>query len=179
MTRLDRLSDSQANAEALARRTSTYADEHAASWQVRFDRGTPPPSLRALVIDLRRAQRDEIPDRLHKRDVDGGGTPAYSGQFAHLLYGSPFSTDDDNSYDTPFRACLTHMLHSKEGATVQMARIVAHVTLGGEDPEAAVVREIGIVEPWIARAAAERALTVFWKRCSNVRLDLARSTTAA
>ena len=179
MTRLDRKSDAQANAEALARRSATYADEHAASWNVRFDRRTEPPNLRSLVVDLRRAYQDEVPRTLHKHDVDGGGTPAYSGSFAAYLYGSPFQTDDDGTYQTPFRRCLASMHREGDGPTSQMARIVAGITVGGMNPEEAVEAEFGLTETWVCKAIAERALRVFWRRCSDVRLDLGRTVTAA
>lgn len=175
MSRL-RKSEAQANAEALARRSTTYADEHARTWQVRFDRATPPPGLRALVIDLRRAYQDEVPETLHVHAVDEGGTPAYTGAFAAFLYASPAVTDEDGWYRTPFRRCLAAMTQGGEPAARTMGAIVAHVTVGGEDPEDAVAREFADLEPWAARAVAQRALTVFWKRCADVRLDLGRST---
>jgi hypothetical protein len=106
--------------------------------------------------------------------VDGGGTPAYSGEFAAYLYGSPFSTDDEGNYDTPFRAALAAMHRSNP----TMAAIVAHVTIGGEDPVAAVRRERDLEDAWMCRAIAERALLVFWQRHSARRLDT-RTTTAA
>jgi hypothetical protein len=159
----------KANADALARRSAVYADEHARSVQRRDYRVAPPADLRSLVIELRKAYRDEVPSAIHKHDVDGGGTPAYSGEFAAYLYGSPWATDkDDDAYRTPFRACLAGMHRNNPS----MAAIVAHVTIGGEDPVAAVEREAGELERWICRAAAERALTVFWSRMTDVRRDL-------
>lgn len=157
---------SKANAEALARRTAPYADENARSKAQRDYRVTPPAGLRALVADLRRAYRDEVPGTLHRHDVDGGGTPAYSGEFAAYLYGSPWATDkDDDAYRTPFRACLAGMHRNNPG----MARIVASITVGGEDPVAAVGLD---VDAWMSRAIAERALVVFWSRLTDVRRDL-------
>lgn len=174
MTRRAWKSDAQANAEALARRSSAYADDHARSIEARSDRGTPPAGLRALVVELRRAYRDEVPGTMHKHDVDGGGTPAYSGEFAAYLYGSPWATDkDDDAYRTPFRAALASMHRNNPG----MAAIVGHVTIGGEDPVAAVRRSHDL-DSWMCRAIAERALLVFWQRCSDIRLDL-RATAAA
>ena len=181
MTRLDRKSDAQSNAEALARRSVTFADEHAKSWNVRFDRRTEPPNLRALVIDLRRAYQDEVPRTLHKHDVDGGGTPAYSPSFEAYLYGSPFQTDDDGTYQTPFRRCLAAMAQSTEMATRDMAQVVFRIAVGGQDPEDAVWivgADVGM-PLWARKAIAERALRVFWRRCSDVRLDLGRTVTAA
>jgi hypothetical protein len=165
---LTRKSEAQANAEALARRSSAFADANRRSIERKADRGTPPGSLRALVVELRKAYRDEVPGAIHKHDVDGGGTPAYSGEFAAYLYGSPWATDkDDDTYRTPFRAALAGMHHSNPS----MAAIVGHVTIGGEDPVDAVRRHHNL-DSWMCRAIAERALLVFWQRCSDIRLDL-------
>lgn len=176
-----RISEAQANAEALARREATWTAAHAATWEARFDRGTPPATLRELVITLRRAYRDEMPQTLHKHAVDDGGTPAYSGEFAAFLYGSVAATEEDGTYRTPVRRCLRSMLASStaDAAAFQMGRIAGRVIVGGETPADAVDHETGISEPWIARAIAERALLVFWKRCADVRLDLGRTVTAA
>lgn len=174
-----RKSEAQANAEALARRESTWTAAHAATWEARFDRGTPPADLRPIVIELRRAYRDEVPQTLHKHAVDDGGMPAYSGEFAAFLYASPSATDEEGWYRTPVRRALAAMTRSEEEATRQMGRIAAHVTVGGDSPEDAVSREIGGLHPWAARAIAHRALTVFWKRCVDVRLDLGRTFTSA
>jgi hypothetical protein len=152
-----------------------YAAEHARSVERRDYRIDPPADLRSLVVALRKAYRDEVPGAIHKHDVDGGGTPAYSGEFAAYLYGSPWATDkDDDAYRTPFRAALAGMHHNNPG----MAAIVAHVTIGGEDPVDAV-RRAHDLDSWMCRAIAERALLVFWRRCSDIRIDTRRNDTAA
>jgi hypothetical protein len=159
----------RANAEALARRAAPYADENARSRQARDYRADPPAGLLALVSELRRAYRDEVPGTLHKHDVDGGGTPAYSGEFAAYLYGSPWATDkDDDTYRTPFRACMIGM--HRYNAT--MATIVARVTIGGMDPIDAARQEAGELEKWMASAIATKALNTFWMRLDYVRRDL-------
>lgn len=175
--RLDRKSDAQANAEA----QRTYADEHARSWQVRMDRPSrEPSSLRELVRDLRRAYADEMPTRMHTHDVDGGGTPAYAPEFARHLFGSARGTVADGSlevYLTPFAAALDGMHRAQDEGTRHRAAIVVHVVLTGVGPiEAARMED---VPEWCAKDVATRALSVFWRRLCDVRLDLGRSTTAA
>lgn len=174
-------SDAQANAEALARRSATYADEHAVSWDVKFDR-RPPDNLRELVHTLRRAYADEVPTRLHTADVDGGGTPAFAPEFARYLFGSDFATDQADEgasevYLTPFRRCLAAMDAAGDEATRRRAYIVAHVTVGDSGPVEAAMIE-GVPE-WCAKLVAQDALSVFWRRLSDVRLDLRHTESAA
>jgi hypothetical protein len=179
---LTRKSDSQSNAEALARRNATYADEHAASWELRMDRPSrEPKSLRGLVAEIRSAYADEMPTRIHVHDVDGGGTPAYSPEFKRYLYGSDFATDRETegteTYLTPFRAALAGMERAQDEGTRRRAAIVGHVTFAAMGPlEAAMIE--GVPE-WCARDVALRALGVFWRRLSDVRIDLRKSETAA
>jgi len=172
---LTRKSDAQANAEALARRSSTYADEHAASWQVRFNRPSHERrSLRDLVRDLRRAYADEVPSRMHVHDVDGGGTPALSPEFKAYLYGSDTATDrhDDGTTEvfvTAFRAALLAMFgHSP--AMAQRGKLVEAVVITGLGPLDAAIA-LGVPD-WCAKDVAEKSLDIFWKRLSDVKLDL-------
>ena len=179
MTRA-RISEAQANAEALTRRSSTYADDHAKSWEVRFDR-QPPRSLRQLVRDLRRACADEVPTRIHSRDTDEGGDPAWAPEFTRYITGSDFATDrgDDGStevYLTPYRAAIAAMRNGKDEATRRRCAIVEHVVAGSDPVEAAMIE--GVPE-WCAKDVAIRALGIFWVRYSDVRLDLRRTETAA
>jgi hypothetical protein len=161
VTRLDVKSDSQANAEALARRSSTYADENARSWQFRFDRkANEPTSLGGYVKELRAAYADEMPERIHRHDVDGGGTPALSAEMSALLYGSPFATDTDDFYRYPFRACLQSMTRSDD--LHARARIAAHVAIGGLSAVEAAILEG--VPHWCAKVVATDALRVTWRR---------------
>jgi len=175
-------SDSQANADALARRSATYADEHAKSWEVRFDRPSHEPrDLRELVRCLRRAYADEVPARMHTAQVDAGGTPAYAPEFARYLYGSDFATDQHDeaateTYLTPFRRALASMDVAADEGTRRRAWIVGHVVLGDAGPAEAAMIE-GVPE-WCAKDVAEKALSVFWRRLSDVRLDLRREVAA-
>lgn len=158
-------SDAQANAEALARRTATYADEHAASWQVRFDRPNHEPrSLRGYVNEIRDAYESECPSRLHRHDVDGGGTPAFTAAFEAYLWGSPFTIDQESgAYSTPFRACLAGMAKGDETARKRGA-IVGRVAMGAGPVEAAVAE--GVPE-WCAKVVARNALEVTWRNLSS------------
>ena len=170
-----RISEAQANAEALARRSATYADEHAASWKVRFDRGGTPPDLRALVNMVRTAYADEVPTRLHVHQTDAGGDPAWSPEFTRYLTDSDYATDDD-VYRTAFRRCLAAMSRS-DGPMARDARIVARIAIGGAGPSEAAIAERS--HPYDAKGAAISALQSFWKRYSDFRYDLRRTETAA
>lgn len=174
-------SEAQSTAEALSRREATYADEHAASWEVRFDRQEP-HNLRDLVRDLRRCYADEVPTRIHTAEVDAGGTPAYAPEFARYLYGSDFATDqhDEGSaevYLTPFRRALAAMDGAASEGARRRAYIVGHIVIGDSGPAEAAMIE-GVPE-WCAKEVAERALRIFWRRLSDVRLDLRRTESAA
>ena len=173
---LTRKSDAQANAEALARRSSTYADQHAASWQVRFNRPSHERrSLRDLVRDLRRAYADEVPSRMHVHDVDGGGTPALSPEFKAYLMGPDDATDkrDDGTTEIlwwPFRTALQKMLAETDAGMVQRARLTEAVVVTGLGPIDAAIA-LGVPD-WAARDVAEKSLEIFWKRLSDVKLYL-------
>lgn len=176
MSRPIHKSEAQANAEALARRSSTYADEHAASWRVAFERPTHEQRrLRDLVRDLRKAYADEVPSRLHVHETDAGGDPAWSPEFMRYLTASDYATDvrdkasDTEVYLTPFRACMASMEQSPDEATRRRATMVYDVIAGRGPVEAAMMA--GVPE-WCAKDVAEKALNVFWRRLSAVRLDL-------
>lgn len=179
MTRLDRRSDSQANAEALARRSATYADEHAASWQVRFDRPTHEPrSLRGYVHELRDAYEAECPSRIHRHDVDGGGTPAFTAAFEAWLWGSPFRVEPETgAYNTPFRACLAGMHRSTDERTRRRAAIAGRVVIGGVSATEAAIAE-GVPE-WCASTVAHDALMVTWRRLTSAPLAIAKRDAVA
>lgn len=174
MTRLDRRSEAQANAEALARRSASYADEHAASWQVRFDRPTHEPlSLRGYVRELRDAYEAECPTRLHRHDVDGGGTPAFTAAFSAWLWGSPFAIDQETgAWNTPFRACVAGMIRSSDERTRRRAAIAGRAIVGGVTPLEAAIAEG--VPSWCAEIVALDALTVTWRRLTSAPLAIAK-----
>jgi hypothetical protein len=173
---------SESQSRALYERDAPFTEAHRNSWTARFDRGTPPSDLRELVRDLRRAYTDEVPTRIHSRDTDAGGDPAWSPEFTRYLTGSDSATDarDPGStevYLTPFRACMASMERSTDQATRKRAAIVSHVVIGNYGPVEAAILE-GLPD-WDAKRSAEYALTVFWRRLSDVRLDLRKTETAA
>lgn len=177
MRMLAHKSDSQANAEALTRRSASYADEHAASWQVRFDRPTHEPrNLREYTRDLRGAYEAECPSRLHRHDVDAGGTPAMTAAFEQWLWGSPFAIDHESgSYATPLRATLAGMTRG-ELATRHRARIAYRIVTGTDAVQAAIAE--GAPE-WCAKVVARDALQVTWRRLVTSPLPLAKSDAIA
>ena len=163
---LTRRSEAQANAEALCSRSTSYADEHAASWQVRFDRPThEPKSLRGYVAALRDAYQAEVPSRIHRHDVDDGGTPAFTAAFEQVLWGNPFALDKESgSYSTPFRACVVGMHRSADDRSRKRAAIVARVVGGASPVESAMAEG---VPDWCATLVAEDALRVTWRRMTS------------
>lgn len=162
-------SEAQGNAEALARRSSTYADEHARSWTFTYSR-TEPVRLRDLIRELRRAYQHEVPERMHRVAVDNGGTPAYAGDFAAYLYGSPMALDNDDTvavYRTPFRAAMAR-------CTGTRAAIVRSVVVAGDGPGESAIAA-GIPED-VAKMTAEAVLRWFWRGMSSGPLPVSTST---
>lgn len=76
-----RLSDAQANAEALARRSAPYGAQHAMSERHENDRvSARPTSKRSLLRWAQRLARLDGPLRMHGRDVAGDGAPQMTGE---------------------------------------------------------------------------------------------------
>jgi hypothetical protein len=152
-------------------RVGTYADEHARTVQVVFAR-TEPRDLRDLVRQLRRAYELDMPSRMHKHAVDGGGTPAYAPQFAAHLYGSPMAIDNGEDaravYRTPCRAALAR-------ATGTHKVIVHAVVVAGDGPVDAALAA-GIPAD-VAKLTAEAVLRRFWRMMSSGPLPPSTMTT--
>lgn len=164
-------------AQSRALRDAPYTEAHRNSYTLKMERTTA-PRPREIVHILRKAYRDEVPTRIHSRDTDAGGDPAWSPEFTRYLTGSDFATDhDDDTYQTPFRACFAAMARSAHEGTRRRAAIVFRIVVAGSDPAEAAMIE-GAPE-WDASASAGRALELFWYRLSDVRLDLRRTETAA
>ena len=172
---------SEAQSRAVYERETPYTEAHNNSYTLKMQRDRP-PRPRELLHLLRRAYTDEVPSRIHSRDTDAGGDPAWSPEFTRYLTGSDFGTDtrDDGStevYTTPFRACMAAMGSSAHEGTRRRASIVFRAVVAGEDLMTAAMRE-GAPE-WDAPACGARALELFWSRLSDVRLDLRKTETAA
>lgn len=177
--RVDRKSIAQASAEAMDRRLGTFADENAASLRVRFDRPShEPKGLRGYVNELRDAYADECPTRMHRHDVDAGGTPAFTAAFEAWLWGSPFTVDEDSgAYSTPLRACLAGMQRSADERTRKRAAITGRTIIGGVSATEAAITE-GVPE-WCAEVVAENALRVTWRRLSSSPMPLPKREAVA
>jgi len=178
---VSRQSLSEPQSRALYERETPYTEAHRNSYRLKMER-TRPPRLGDLVRDLRKAYADEVPTRIHSRDTDAGGDPAWSPEFTRFLTGSDFATDtrDDGTtevYTTPLRACLASMGRSASESSRRRAAITFRIVVAGSDPAEAAMAE-GAPE-WDAPACARRALEQFWSRLSDVRLDLRQTETAA
>jgi hypothetical protein len=178
------------NADVLARRAAPYAAAHEASVVRAADRrASEPRDLRELVRAVRRAYGDEVPLAIHEGPdrIDAGGTPAMTGSFLAYVDGAANAVDERTPrhdaagelldrplvvghYVTPFRAALAGMASPDDEGGRRRAAIVAHVTIGDQGPVDAALAEG--VPLWCAREVAERALWIFWRRLTPLRLDL-------
>lgn len=179
------ISDAQANAEALANRGRTYADDNAASFRLSWDANRRPPRDLRHAVDLcRRAYRDEVPTKLHESGLADDGTPRMTAKFEAYIFGSPTWTDAGKGeqalvsfYLTPFRARLAEMESHSAESTRKHAAIVSHVTIGGQTGESAAIAE-GVPE-WCSRLVAFTALSSFLRGLTDVSTDVAKGSAAA
>lgn len=90
MTRANRWkSDAQANAEALARRSTPYSEASGVSFTVNWQfHNREPRDLREAVRMVRQAYADEVPQKLHDAQLGEAGTPRMSGQALGYMFGS-------------------------------------------------------------------------------------------
>ena len=178
------LSDAQANAEALDRRSRTYADEHATSWQTRFSPPTHELSTRALLVRLMENLEAETPMKLHEGPdhIDPGGVPAMTAAFVAHLDSRPNSTQGKpdveaiivGTYRRPMAAAIDSMLKAK-GKQAWWGRIVARVLYAGEVPVEAAKAE-GSHEYEAARTANE-ALSEALRRWTPDKMNLRKPVT--
>ncbi len=199
MSRYRDLSDSQANAEALARRSSPYSVPHAISVSTAYDyRRREPRDLREAEHMVRRAHADEVPTKLH--DGRNGGTPMlaadgsprFAARAEGYIFGNPEADDAGRDPETgqrdltgdiytPFRSALSQMEHSDREAHRKHAAIVTHVTFGQRTGVEAAIAEG--VPSWCAGSVAELALKAFLNQMSTFRIHppikVAENVTAA
>lgn len=176
------LSDAQANAEALARRSSPWYDDNRASVTVAWDyRRREPTDLRDAVRQARRAYADEIPTKLHEGPdaIGEGGTPRFTGRAEGYLFGPAEASDAKRDpetgewdrvsyYHAPFRATLERMSRGAEGER-RYAAIVAHITIGQQGPVAAALAVKA--HPLDAKLVAWDALRSFLRQLSDMKVD--------
>ena len=174
------LSDSQANAEALARRSSPYGVENSISVTVASDyRRREPRDLREAVLLVRRAYADEMPDKLHDSAIGEDGTPRMNARAVGYIFGDPRADDAGRDPETgerdlvghhytPFRAKLDEMSRSSRESHRKHAAIVEHVTLGGQEAVQAAIAEG--VPSWCAGEVAYHAIRAFLNQMSSIRI---------
>jgi len=182
MSRRD-LSDSQANAEALARRSAPYTAAHEASYRVAWDfTRREPDNLRDAVRACRRAYADEVPDKLHDSAIGDDGAPRMNARAVGYIFGSAQS--DDASRDpltgerdlvgwhfSPFRAALDRMAHGSDTERVY-AVIVTKVTIGGQGPREAAL-DAGVMPVCLAKSNALMAMRAFLRSMTDIRVHVA------
>lgn len=181
MTRLDRKSDSQANAEAVARRDSAYLSEHYAS----RERRSRPRGLIALLHWFEVEWQEQAPDELHRFDLwreyiaaqdawrrQGGGsrlgTLAWTEGMRRLLE-APRSQDPDGWYSYPLQAALV-VIERGDG---YMAAFLRAIALAGFTVPIAQLPES------VAMVYANEALERLWRAYREeapARLLYARAT---
>lgn len=178
-----RISEAQANAEALTRRGLPYTAASAASIEVRWDwQRRAPTDLRDAVRQVRRAYADEVPTKLHDGPgvIGQDGTPRMTARAEGYIFGHAESDDAGRDpetgkrdmmgyYHAPFRATLSRMARG-DACARRRARIVAHVTIGQEPPRDAAMREGA--HPLDAVLVADDALRAFLRSLSDVRIHV-------
>lgn len=172
------LSDSQANAEALVRRSSPYTAASEASFRVAWDiTKREPDSLREAVRLVRKAYADEVPEKLHDSAIGDDGAPRMNARAVGYIFGSNTSDDagrDPESgerdlvgyYYSPFRANLANMARGSETNKVYAA-IVQTITIGGQGPREAAL-SAGVRPECLAKSVALMALRAFLRSMTDV-----------
>ena len=174
-------SDAQANAEALARRESSYAEASAVSFTMSWDwYRRAPTDLRSAVAQVRGAYRAEVPIRLHEgfEQLAPDGTPRMTARAEGYIFGNPQGDDAGRDpetgqrdltgyYFTPFRATLDRLARGND-TDAAVSRIVSRITIGGQGAKEAVIAEG--VPVWAASLVAYPALRHFLMSLSDIKL---------
>jgi len=176
-------SESQSNAEALARRGSPYTAASDMSMRIAWDhRRREPDNLRDAVRMVRRAYSDEVPTKLHEGydSIGEGGTPKMTARAEGYIFGNPQADDSLNSrtgerdlagwHFTPFRAALDRMAHGSDSERVYAA-IVSKVTIGGQGPKEAAIAA-GQRPECLAGSVALMALRAFLRSMTDLKLHV-------
>ena len=180
-------SDSQSNAEALARRERTYSEASGVSFQVNWNwHNREPKDLREAVRMVRQAYEDEVPPRLHEGpdSIGEGGVPKMDPRFLAYIDGSPMAGHERpdpetgerpamDFYRTPFRALLAHW----QRVSAPRAVVVSAIAIGGTGPMEAA--SLAGVPGWCAKLVAEDTLRAFLRNLSDVKLHLPKEQEAA
>jgi len=170
------ISDSQANAEALARRSAPYTAASDASFRIKWGgQHREVDNLGDAVRVVRRAFADEIPEKMHDglSYLADDGTPRMNARAVGYIFGEPDSDDagpDDlmGYHFTPVRAQLYRMAHGQPTERVY-ATIVAKITVGGQGPREAALAA-GVLPEAIAKGVALMALRAFLRGLTDIKL---------
>ncbi len=181
---------SEAQAEALARRDSSYSAASSVSVSVQWDvhRRTADMDLRELVHAVRQAYADEVPTRLHEGydSIGEGGTPKMHPAAEAYLFGRDDAGSERRDpetgppaldyFRTPFRAAIASMSRG-DRTRVEDAALAYRVAVVGMTPIAAAIAG-GAPYYWAGRDA-EAALRSFMERLSDLKVTLHREAQSA
>jgi hypothetical protein len=161
-------SDSQANAEALARRAAPYSAASDITFRIAWDwHKREPRGLRDAADMLRRAYADEVPTRLHNRDLADDGTPHMTPQAEGFIFEDARKTTDEDGaiayYRTPVRAAMANL----EGPRRQLVQKVAT----GEMHPFQAAQSLGVPD-WCCKMVAEEVLRSFMRSLSDIKIAL-------
>ena len=180
------ISDSQANAEAVARRGTPYSAASDQSFRIQWDwHRREPRDLREAVSMIRRAHADEVPEKLHDghRYLADDGTPRMTARATGYLFGRADSEDVGRDpetgrpdlvgfYHSPFKATI-HRMSVGSGGERKRASIAVRVANGGGPIDAATSEGVPL---WCARVVAMDALMSTLREITNLKLHLERLT---
>lgn len=177
-------SESEINAQALARRGSPYTAASDVSFRVRWDvNRREPDNLRDAVRAVRRAYADEVPDKLHDGPdaIGDDGTPRMTARAVGYIFGDPEGDDAARDPETgqrdlagwhysPFRANLSVMSRGSDTQRLYAA-IVQSITIGGQDPRQAALAA-GVRPECMAKGIALMALRAFLRSLTDIKLHV-------
>jgi hypothetical protein len=140
-------SEAQQNADALYRRTYTYAPENATSINLNWDwRKRQPRDLREAVSMARQLHAAEVPSKLHEGpdSIGPDGTPRMTVRAEGYIFGSGTSDDAPRNpetnerdpvgyYHAPFRARLAEMTGDHYGRCVRRCVCKGGQRIGKDD----------------------------------------------
>ena len=178
------ISEAQSNALALERRSAPWSAASGQSFTVAWNyHNREPKDLREAVRMVRAAYADEVPGRLHNRDLADDGTPHMTPQAEGYIFGSDTAGETRkvegdpppaiDYYRTPFRAALEHLRRSSP----KRAAIVSHVTIGSQNPADAAIAEG--VPPFCAKEVTESTLRAFLRNLTDIKVHLPKEAEAA
>ena len=171
------ISEAQANALALERRSAPYSASSGQSFTVAWNyHNRTPTTLSEAVNMIRQAYADEVPLRLHEGydSIGEGGTPQMHQRFvSYLDDADDAGTTRGEALDfmkTPFRGTLASYEPNRR-------RVIEAVAIGSKGPVQAVVAEG--VPAWCARIVAEDTLFGFLRNLSDVKVAIAKRRSEA